>query len=143
MRQPKLRMYRTFKTKLQIEPYLLTDKNKRGRYLFTGLRTGSNQLRIETGRWKRPQEHERERVCMICMSGEIEDERHFILDCTSYEHLREEMYARIQDSTNIHINNKTKEEIWQILMNNEKKSTEIYDAMQNYVRRAIRRREKI
>ena len=77
------------------------------------------------------------------MSGEIEDERHFILDCTSYEHLREEMYARIQDRTNIHINNKTKEEIWQILMNNEKKSTEIYDAMQNYVRRALRRREKI
>ena len=85
-RQPKLRTYSSFKTKLELEPYLLLDKCKKGRYLFTALRTGSNKLRIETGRWKRPKEPEKERVCMACMSGDIENERHFFLRCsTSFE----------------------------------------------------------
>ena len=92
--KPKLRTYKTFKSKLQLEQYLSLENNKEGRYILTRIRSGTNELRIETGRHQKPIEKEHERVCRSCMSGEIEDERHFILDCTSYEHLREEMYAR-------------------------------------------------
>jgi hypothetical protein len=46
LRKPKLRTYRTIKDKLQLEPYLLSEINKKGRYLLTSLRTGTNRLRI-------------------------------------------------------------------------------------------------
>ena len=62
--QAKLRTYKTFKTTLTLEPYLLNDYDRRGRCLFTALRSGTNRLRIETGRWKRPIEPLPDRVCM-------------------------------------------------------------------------------
>ena len=44
--KPKLRTYRTFKRSLKLEQYLLSEKNKDGRYLVTRLRSGTNDLRI-------------------------------------------------------------------------------------------------
>ena len=62
---------------------------------MTRLRGGTNELRIETGRYAitnrdRPLELS-ERRCLICLNGEIEDETHFVLDCCVYEDLRQEM----------------------------------------------------
>ena len=88
LQQPKLRTYRTLKVKLQLEPYLLSETNKKGRYLLTSLRTGSNRLRIEAGRWKKPKEPLERRLCMSCMSGEIEDEKHLLLHCHAYQDLK-------------------------------------------------------
>ena len=85
---PKLRTYKTFKKKLQLEKYLLSGSQKSGRYLLTSIRTGTNKLRIETGRWKRPKELIEQRVCRNCMTGQVEDEKHFILDCKVYDTLR-------------------------------------------------------
>ena len=70
--KPKLRTYRTLKSKLELEPYLASERNKPARYLLTSIRTGSNKLRIETGRWKRPREKEGERICRMCKSEEVE-----------------------------------------------------------------------
>jgi hypothetical protein len=45
-----------------------------------------NSLNIETGRYKniiRP-----ERKCTNCSKGDIEDEKHFIVDCPLYENIR-------------------------------------------------------
>src|SRR3954468_1003882 len=52
-------------------------------------------MRIETGRYPitnrdRPLEVN-ERRCLICMSREIEDETHFMIDCEVYEDLRQRM----------------------------------------------------
>ena len=58
------------------------------------LRGGSNCLRIEQGRWKKlPVE---ERVCQVCMSGEVEDEEHFMLRCGAYSDLRKLMIEELQ-----------------------------------------------
>ena len=62
---------------------------------MTRLRGGTNELRIETGRYPitnrdRPLEVN-ERRCLICTSGEIEDETHFMLGCNVYEDLRQRM----------------------------------------------------
>ena len=62
---------------------------------MTRLRGGTNELRIETGRYPvtnrdRPLDVS-ERRCLICMNGEIEDETHFMLDCDEYEDLRQRM----------------------------------------------------
>ena len=71
-----------------MEKYLLSEKEKKGRYLLTAVRTGTNKLRIETGRWKRPVERKEDRVCIQCGNGEVEDERHFILCCNRFQDLR-------------------------------------------------------
>jgi len=49
-------------------------------------RLGSYHLAIETGRWRnisRP-----ERICICCSLGCVEDERHFLLQCLLYTHVR-------------------------------------------------------
>ena len=92
--KPKLRTYRQLKTELRFERYLTT-RDREAREVMTRLRGGTNELRIETGRYPitnrdRPLEVS-ERRCLICLSGEIEDETHFMLDCDVYEDLRHNM----------------------------------------------------
>ena len=75
--KPKLRTYIQLKTELRFEAYLKT-RDREAREVMTRLRGGTNELRIETGRYPitnrdRPLEVN-ERRCLICMSGEIEDE---------------------------------------------------------------------
>ena len=48
--KPKLRTYRQLKTKLKFEKYLRT-KDKEEREVMTRVRGGTNELRIETGRY--------------------------------------------------------------------------------------------
>ena len=88
----KLRTYRQLKTELRFEEYLMT-RDREAREVMTRLRGGTNELRIETGRYPvtnrdRPLDVS-ERRCLICMNGEIEDETHFMLDCEEYEDLRQ------------------------------------------------------
>jgi hypothetical protein len=58
--KPKLRTYLTFKNKLKLEEYLISEHNKKGRYLLTSLRVGTAKLRIKTGRWKKKSGRKRE-----------------------------------------------------------------------------------
>ena len=58
------------------------------------LRTGSLQLEIETGRARNiPAE---ERLCKVCLSGQVEDEFHFIMQCPLYDCLRNYLYSNIE-----------------------------------------------
>ena len=98
--KPKLRTYRQLKTKLQFEHTYLTMRDREAREVMTRLRGGTNELRIETGRYAitnrdRPLDAH-ERRCLICLSGEIEDETHFVLDCSAYEDLREKMFGGLK-----------------------------------------------
>jgi hypothetical protein len=52
------------------------------------LRTGSHQLRVETGRWERPMVSRDERFCQRCLSGEVDDEHHMVFDCPALEEVR-------------------------------------------------------
>jgi len=93
--KPKLRTYRTLKQTLKFEPYLKHD-DPQAREIMTRLRGGTNELRIETGRYPNTNRDRRlephERRCLLCMSGEIEDEKHFVLQCVLYEDLRKKMF---------------------------------------------------
>ena len=86
LERPKLRTYRLVKKKLEFEQYLgIVDEG--GRRALARLRSGTNDLRVETGR------HEGlERGQRMCWFGceEIEDEQHFLKECWMYEDLREE-----------------------------------------------------
>lgn len=67
--------------------YLKIIKIRKFRIALTRLRLSAHRLSIETGRWHKPNKIPRnERKCQICNS--IEDEFHFILECTNYNDIR-------------------------------------------------------
>ena len=77
----------------QFQCYLDIIKVKKIRYAFTRLRVSSHRLAIETGRWHKPDKIPLEnRKCQNCNT--LEDEFHFILECSLYQDLRAEYIKR-------------------------------------------------
>ena len=37
-----------------------------------------------------------ERICQMCASGDVEDECHFMLHCSAYDHLRDNLWTEIE-----------------------------------------------
>ena len=83
----KLRTYALFKTDIGLEPYLLNIKNFDMRSKVTKFRLSNHKLRIETGRYEKIPKQER--FCPFCPT-EVEDEYHFLLNCPSFRHLRQQ-----------------------------------------------------
>ena len=91
----KLRTYRTFKNKrLVVEKYLLTPGYYRGRKLMSEIRVGTNQLEVDLGR--REGKSREMRFCKQCNLGIIEDELHFITQCSRYSNLRDSLFSDIR-----------------------------------------------
>jgi len=93
MKKPKLRQYKRLKNKLELEDYVIRFERRTRRQL-TMMRGGTNYLRIEKGRWEK--ERKEERVCNVCISQEVEDEKHFLLNCQSYKQERDDMFSKIR-----------------------------------------------
>ena len=92
----KLKDYGKWKTKPELEQYL-QHEDVHQRRLWTKLRGGILELRVETGRWERMslggrQERvpRRLRRCKLCF-GEVEDARHVLFRCPAYGRQREVM----------------------------------------------------
>lgn len=137
-KKTKLRTYRTFKKNLVMEKYLLSEKEKKGRYLLTAIRTGTNKLRIETGRWKRPVEKQEDRVCIQCGSGEVEDEKHFILCCNYFRDLRSELFDEVRGVCGVDWDSMSMERQWDLLMSGGgSQSGGVGEALKKYVRKAM------
>jgi hypothetical protein len=66
--------------------YLEEIKSKANRRMLACFRTGSHMLRVETGRWSN--EAQITRVCPVCSSGAVEDEKHLVFECPSYDEIR-------------------------------------------------------
>ena len=99
------------KIKRNLPSYLvdtdIDDKHELGRIIMTKLRTGTNMLRVETGRWERinskvegknvrikmPRE---QRICKLCVMNKVEDETHFLVECEAYQNRRKTMEKEIQ-----------------------------------------------
>jgi Reverse transcriptase (RNA-dependent DNA polymerase) len=94
--KPKLRTYVTLKKELKTEPFLDV-YHRGGTPELVKVRGGTNRLRIEQGRYVK--EAKEERTCVLCNNGRIEDEKHFILECQTYEELRGKMWRKIESIT--------------------------------------------
>jgi len=89
----KLRTYRLFKQKLEMEEYLAV-RDRCGVPELTRLRGGTNRLKIEKGRYvKIPVEA---RICEFCSTNEVENEFHFMMICPLYRELRKEMWMNVR-----------------------------------------------
>ena len=79
--------YKLFKNSFKFE-YYLDNIPLKLRIPLTKLRLSSHQLRIETGRYGNNRTERNQRHCMICNSGDLEDEYHFICICSAYNQIR-------------------------------------------------------
>lgn len=70
--------YKTYLTEITLRKF---------RFAFTRLRLSAHRLAIETGRWHKPNKIPRnDRKCSHC--NKLEDEFHFLLECSLYNELR-------------------------------------------------------
>lgn len=95
LNKPKLRLYRILKMNFGREVYLKLPYEQRT--LIAEMRCGTNRLRIDMGR--RWGEEVQNRICLVCGSGQVEDERHLLLHCEEYSDLRTRMYSRVASAT--------------------------------------------
>ena len=84
----KLRTYGSFKDNFMYEPYLDIVCNRYERSNLTKLRISAHKLAVETGRYATPFILPNMRKCLLCDSGEVEDEFHFLLNYTSLKNER-------------------------------------------------------
>ena len=81
----KTNYYRNFKTEVTLELYTSCSNLFKYRRALARFRCGNHPLEIETGRLRGI--YKDFRICQLCRK-EIEDEYHFLLICTSWDHLR-------------------------------------------------------
>jgi hypothetical protein len=92
-RSRKLDTYKLVKTDLVQEPYLR--HNPLLTHLLTRLRLSQHYLFIETGRYHRPEVVRDKRTCILCSSGKVEDELHFLRTCLAYTDIRMVAFDKI------------------------------------------------
>ena len=81
----KLRTYRLFKSRYEVEEYCKLFLPVRHRSSFAKFRCGVAPIKIETGRY------ENQRLCPFCSS--VEYEMHVILHCETYRDLRNNLFS--------------------------------------------------
>ena len=92
---PKLRTYRTFKNSYETEPYVYKVFNRAHRSILAQFRCGILPIKVETGRFTQiPQEF---RLCILCDSNSVEDERHFLFECSFYEDIRNTFFHTVEN----------------------------------------------
>ena len=87
----KLKFYSTFKTDITPSNSLELITNLKHRRAVEKLRVGNHNLRIETGRHSYPKLPEHLRICQNCSSNEVENEEHFVLNCSRYNTIRKSL----------------------------------------------------
>ena len=97
----KLRTYSHIKSQTGLEPYLHEIKNIKDRVSFTKLRLSNHQLMIEKGRHQKINKNMC--VCPFCIN-KIEDELHFLLECTSFVEHRTEFFQNISNVNILYLN---------------------------------------
>lgn len=90
---PKLRTYKLFKLNFGSECYLKSCIPRHRRSLLAQFRFGILPLHVETGRFTNVELCNR--LCILCNSNAIEDEIHFICNCSFYDDLRKLLFDKV------------------------------------------------
>ena len=89
----RLRTYALFKTTPGFETYLDEISCVKERTALTKFRISNHKLMIEKGRHSKI---DRELCfCPFC-PNRVEDEKHFLLECQTYKHLRSDLYSKVK-----------------------------------------------
>ena len=110
----KLRTYREFKSEYTTEKYLLANVTKPAKSHFAQFRCGILPLRVETRRYSGLSLHER--TCAICTSNAMEDEIHFLFNCSCYQDLIQTLiYKATETNANFLLLNEIKKNLNMLL----------------------------
>lgn len=90
---PKIRTYCLHKSEFVLEPYLDHVHDIRYRSAISKLRASSHALEIERGRYTNPRTPVDDRLCLAC--GEVEDEVHFIINCSIFNATRNAFFDKV------------------------------------------------
>ncbi len=133
LNSPKLRTYRLFKCEDGLEDYIKLNLERGDRSLISQLRLGILPLRVESGRFVG--ERLENRICVNCQSNCVEDEEHFIFECSLYDDLRKTFINDVKLShphfEELDITNK-----WCIIMHNNVRKTAAF-IKRAYVKRKM------
>ena len=88
----KLRLYKLFKSSYNVEEYCTLTLPLSHRSAFSKFRLGVAPIRIETGRYEGLIEENR--TCPFCLSKNVENELHVILECQIYNDLRDSLLSK-------------------------------------------------
>ena len=86
--------YRLFKSRPKLETYLKYVNDIRYIKTLSKFRLSDHKLMIEEGRKRRPIINRCDRLCPNC--NKVEDEIHFLIDCSKYNNERKIMYNKIE-----------------------------------------------
>ena len=129
-RKGKLRTFYSFKPLFQKEVYLDILNNRSHQQALTQLRIGAHKLEIENGRYsKKPID---DTTCKHCFQNQVEDEMHFIFDCSFYNSERVTFCDYIRDTIpNFACLNSFDKMVW--LMTCENKDKDIVNQFAGFV----------
>jgi len=128
----KLRTYRLLQNELKMDEYL-GNENDKGRREMAKLRSGTSDLRIETGKHPEEKQKLKDRRCWFgCGVGE--DEKHFFLECTMYDDIRKDTVEEL-------VQDKYESRCLDILL--RKGNMEEIKIGATYIKRAVARRERV
>jgi hypothetical protein len=97
----KLRYYKdAINANIEDQNYLSVLPSVKKKISIAKIRTNSHEIHSETGRWSIPKTPWDERVCHLCDTKKVEDEKHFLLDCPAYTHIRSH-FQNIDQTTNL------------------------------------------
>ena len=92
-------------------------------------------------------ELENERVCMCCMNRQIENEKHFLLDCEAYNDIRKELFSNItlQTEGKWKLGKLIPMMQWKVLMRGtkDKFQNKVAENVLSFVAQAMKRRNQI
>ena len=114
--KPKLRTYCKIKNSYQTEPYIVKCFSRNKRSVFAQLRIGILPIMIETGRYTNMAVESR--FCNYCTLNKVEDEQHFLLECSNYTELRSTFYEKCRQE-NPTFDELNLEEKFIFIMNND------------------------
>ncbi len=115
--KPKLRTYKTFKSKLIPEDYVLRLMSRFHRSTFAKFRCGILPLNLEVGRYRGISIENR--ICPLCKNG-VETEIHFLFECNAYDR------GDFLRNPDIESNQLTNVDKLKILMDSHQKSTSTF-----------------
>ena len=93
----KLEFYKVFKDEYSTSDYLQQLRNFNERRNLVKFKLCNHKLMIELGRYQTDHISRENRLCPLCKSNQIENETHFLLDCSKYSSQRRTFLNRINE----------------------------------------------
>ena len=115
----KLEFYKVFKDEYSTSDYLQQLRNFNERRNLVKFKLSNHKLMIELGRYQTDHISRENRLCPLCKSNQVENETHFLLDCSKYCLQRRTFLNRINELIPNFERKSTSESIKPLMVSND------------------------